>query len=183
MKIIFARHGVTEKGREERFEGVSDSPLTDQGKLQAKKIAEFCKEQNIEKIYSSPVQRVVATAEIVSEILSLPVIYKEELREICYGTFEGKKRSELEKLLVWKSRNNNFFQYIHPGTYEGKRGESYQMLYERLVPFFKTLHLEHKNIVIISHLGIIRCAVKFYENKSDQELRDFRIHNATVYIP
>ena len=182
MKLIFARHGETENGKEKKFEGVLDSSLTLIGKSQAEKLAKFCLQENVKKIYSSPLGRAMQTAKIVSQILKIPVIVKEELKEICYGEFEGKSRDELEQLPIWEIRKKSFFDFVHPGNYKGIPGESYSMLYDRLIPFFKNLSQETEPVVIISHLGIVRCAKKFYENASDDQLRDFRVGNNAIYI-
>lgn len=76
MKVIFARHGETIFGAEGRFEGLSNSPLTDKGRVQARKLAEFCKKEGVEKIYSSPLGRALNTAGEISKTCNLCISYE-----------------------------------------------------------------------------------------------------------
>jgi len=180
--ILFARHGQTERGKEDRIEGVLDSPLTALGKTQAENLAEFCLQNKVKKIYCSPMSRAKQTAQYVSDKLHIPITIKNELKEICYGEFEGKTREELQKLPIWKEREKNFFRFVHPGKCLEISGESYQMLYERLDSFFTNLQKEKEPVVVISHLGVLRSAKKFYEKVSDDVVRDYRVANSTIYV-
>lgn len=163
MKIIFARHGETVFAKEDKFSGFVDSPLTDKGWEQARKVGEFCRENKIEKIISSPFGRARATAEEVGKPCQVKVEFSDILKEICYGEWDGKPKVELQKLDVWNERERDLFRFVHPGSFEGHRGESYEILFHRLEPFFQQLTQGNKNVAIVSHQGIIRCAKKYFD--------------------
>lgn len=184
MRIIFARHGETVFGAEERFEGLSNSLLTKKGKAQAIRLAEFCKKEGVEKIYSSPLERARKTSREVAKACKLEIRSKKELKEICYGEWEGKRRRDLRILREWKERGKHFYTFLHPGEYNQKMGESYEMLYVRLVPFFVRLDTsnEEENVLVISHKGVIRCARKYYEKITNDEFKNGGVSNDLVYI-
>ena len=182
MKIFFVRHGETVFGKEEKFEGSSDSPLTDKGKRQIRKLGEFCKQNNVEKIISSPLKRAKVTAEEIGKACGVKVEFSDLFREICYGEWENKSKIKLQKLKIWKNRRKNLFKFVHPGSYNGHKGESYEMLFLRLKPFFKTITKENKNIVIVSHTGVMRCAKKYFEHIDSNAFNSLSIQNNYVYI-
>ena len=180
--ILFTRHGETEIGKEQKFEGVLDSSLTERGKEQAQELANICLGKRVQKIYCSPLKRAKQTAEFVSQKLQIPILVRDELKEICYGEFEGKTRKTLEQLPVWKIREKNFFHFVHPGSCLGIPGESYSMLYERLIPFFQSLEKEIETVVVIAHAGVVRFAKKYYDHSTDEELKSFRLGNGEILL-
>ena len=56
---------------------------------QAKSISQILKGQSFAALYSSDLQRARETAEIIGEMLSLPVQFEPRLREIHQGEWEG----------------------------------------------------------------------------------------------
>jgi|SRR3989344_7512359 len=181
MKIIFARHGETVFGQEERFEGLSNSLLTQKGKIQAKNLGEFCKKEGVKKIYSSPLGRAQETSKTVSKDCSLKIVLVNDLKEACYGDWDGKKKSELDQDILSK-RKKNLLKFISPGNYKGVKGESYELLFNRLKFFFEKVKKETKNVVVVSHLGVIRCAIKYFKNIDTDTFNKLEIPNNYLYI-
>jgi len=88
--LVLVRHGVTTFSIEKRFSGVGDPPLIEQGRLQAKAVAErLAGRGGIDLIVSSPLSRCRETASIVASAVGLPVEYDEDLRELDFGAWEG----------------------------------------------------------------------------------------------
>jgi 2,3-bisphosphoglycerate-dependent phosphoglycerate mutase len=95
--ILLARHGETTWNRERRFQGHGDSPLTDEGRAQARALADELDGTPLAAVYSSDLPRAVATAEIVAERLGLPVVHVDpDLREIDVGEWSGLTWAEIE---------------------------------------------------------------------------------------
>lgn len=96
MKLILTRHGRTLENEEHIIQGQTHGTLSEEGKLQAQKLAERLRDKKIDCIYSSDLKRAAETAK---EIASLhPGVKLEqalELRERDYGAFTGKKKHEV----------------------------------------------------------------------------------------
>lgn len=183
MFLIFARHGQTESGAENRYEGATDSPLTPLGKQQAKLLAKFCQKEKIKKIYSSPLGRALKTAREVAKVCQLKINVVNKLKEICYGEWEGKASIELQKLAPWQERNKNFFKFVNPGSFKMRKGESFETLYKRLGPFFHRLTKEKGfSVLIVSHVGVVRCAKRYFEKVNEEKFREFRLPNDHAYL-
>ena len=63
MKIYFIRHGETIWNTEKRFQGSSNSPLTELGRNQALKLGKRLKNTNFTNFYSSPLGRTIETSQ------------------------------------------------------------------------------------------------------------------------
>ncbi|MFW5852855.1 MAG: histidine phosphatase family protein, partial [Nanoarchaeota archaeon] len=91
MKLIIVRHGETFENISGICQGQSDGTLSDKGKLQAKKVAERLKDEKIDALYSSDLQRTVDTAnEILRYHPKIELKKDKLLRERYFGEFEGK---------------------------------------------------------------------------------------------
>jgi len=65
MEIYFVRHGQTVWNVEKRFQGLSDSPLTELGITQAKLLGEKLKDIKFDKFYSTSLKRANDTANYI----------------------------------------------------------------------------------------------------------------------
>ncbi|NQY57270.1 MAG: histidine phosphatase family protein [Ilumatobacteraceae bacterium] len=110
-RVLLARHGETEWNRIGRRHGQLDSPLTERGRQHAQAIARLCGELDADAVFSSPLGRARATAEIVAGSLSLPVVVVDDLAEIDHGVFAGLTNEEIEE--------------HHPGTLARRANSKY----------------------------------------------------------
>ena len=180
--IFIVRHGETVFNVEDRFQGVADSPLTENGLAQAYRLADFFLGTRINVVVASPLARAQITAEILSAKLKLSCKTDDILREMCYGRWEGRLKKELIGTRLWERRIRNKFNFNHPGSFGGVVGGSYADLYKRFLPLFETfsLHNESENILYVSHTGFMRCVAKYFNKLSDAETADLPIRNDTV---
>ena len=91
-----ARHGQTVWNTLGQTQGHGNSPLTELGELQAKDLAEAMKEHKIDMIFSSDLGRAVQTAEIIGKEIGVEVEQTENLREMGFGVWEGRKLSDVQ---------------------------------------------------------------------------------------
>jgi broad specificity phosphatase PhoE len=180
--IIFARHGETDNNRRKIFQGILDSDLNSTGFFQARTLAKFCENLPLAKVVTSPLKRAFETANAVISIKNIPLIVLEDIREICYGSWEGKSREEVSKLSDWKKREKNFYSFVHPGDFRGQKGESYRTHYQKLKPFFTNLEKEKGTVLIVSHQGTIRGARKYFEKKEDKDFEKLTLDNNEVFL-
>src|SRR6185295_15568243 len=100
--LLLVRHGETAWNREGRFQGHTDVPLSDLGRSQARALrarleagahAHLFDDEHT-AIVSSDLRRAHETAEIAFGRPGRTLHVRRELREFCYGVFEGFTRTE-----------------------------------------------------------------------------------------
>ena len=104
MTIFLVRHGETEWNRARRYQGWSDSPLTERGVAQAEAVGRRLRalpEAAAAEIVASPIGRARRTAEIIAGCLgrTAPVRFDDRLREISIGSWDGLDRKEIMALM------------------------------------------------------------------------------------
>lgn len=182
VMIIFARHGQTIFNTQKKFQGISDSLLTDEGVSQAKKLGQFLQDKEISKFILSPLPRAFQTYEIANKDLNLPFTIEPIVTEICYGSWEEVPKETLYSLKEWKKRKIDSYNFIHPGSFKNVPGESYSILYSRIKPYLDNIVRSKESICIISHLGVMRCVYKYFNNLNDIETGFLKISNNKVYV-
>ena len=87
--LLIVRHGETEWNRVERLRGRADLDLNPNGVQQAQAAARRLAQWHPAKVYSSPLRRTVHMAQVISETLSCPLNFMEELIDLDYGQWQG----------------------------------------------------------------------------------------------
>jgi len=103
-RIGFIRHGITDWNVEKRVQGQLDIPLNEQGRSQARALADWLHRGDWDVICASDLARAAETARIVSEKLGLPVTTDERLREVQYGRQEGTTLAD--RMRRWGDRHD-----------------------------------------------------------------------------
>ena len=128
--IYVIRHGQTEWNLAGRLQGGQDSPLTVQGKLQAKAAAISFGKTPPGRLLSSPLGRARKTAEIIAKALDIPIDEDERLAELRFGAAEGLTLDKIDK--KWpgfrERREEDKWHVRWPD------GESYQDADARIAP-------------------------------------------------
>jgi broad specificity phosphatase PhoE len=97
--VFLTRHGETDWNVEGRWQGHTDVPLNDRGRIQARGVAEALRHVGLSGIVASDLSRARETAQIVGASLGIEVAYLDpDLRERMFGIFEGLTRDECERL-------------------------------------------------------------------------------------
>jgi probable phosphoglycerate mutase len=97
LTLHLVRHGDTEASGDGVFCGDLDAPLTESGLAQAEKVGALAAKLRPVALYVSPKRRARQTAEPASRLLGLEPRVDEGLREIAYGTWEGRKEVEIRE--------------------------------------------------------------------------------------
>lgn len=106
--LYIVRHGQTLWNLQGRIQGRRDSPLTDLGEIQARRLAKWLGEISFSAVFTSSAPRAVATAEILGEGRNWEIIPMDSLQEAAFGPWEGqtkefiKDRWEKEFQLYWE---------------------------------------------------------------------------------
>lgn len=124
MTIFLVRHGETEWNRARRYQGWSDSPLTERGVAQAKAIGRqlaALPDACTAAIVTSPLGRARHTAEIIAECLGRREAPRldERLREISLGAWDGLDRREVRSRMAARFIEFEwYFETPHGQTYD-----------------------------------------------------------------
>jgi broad specificity phosphatase PhoE len=88
-RLVLVRHGEAAANLDGRYSGSTDEPLTAHGTWQAAQLTAALALLPITAVYSSPLQRAVATAEPIAAALGMTVQIDVRLRETAVGEWEG----------------------------------------------------------------------------------------------
>jgi broad specificity phosphatase PhoE len=153
-RVFMVRHGATVVSAEDRFAGVTDVELSDEGREQTRRLAERLSQEKISGVYASPLGRTVETAGILAAPHDLQVQIRDGFREISHGHWEQMTRREVEEkfpdeMAEWEK---------DPYTFAPAGGESGLAVTARALPALIGLVREHpgENIVVVSHKATIR---------------------------
>ncbi|HEX2414505.1 MAG TPA: histidine phosphatase family protein [Thermoleophilaceae bacterium] len=93
MEIVLARHGETEWSRDLRHTGLTDTPLTERGREEARGLPSALSEWSFTRVITSPLERAIDTAELAG--LGERAERSDVLLEWDYGDYEGITTEEI----------------------------------------------------------------------------------------
>lgn len=152
-KVFLVRHGHIDSGREKRYIGISDLPLSNAGIGQAIRLKEYFSCTELEKAFTSPLKRCLQTAEILLEGRDISTGVIDGLKEINMGAWENKTIDYIRYNFPeqYEKRGANIDTFLPPG------GESFLQLEKRAEQAFEYIVGNTAgNILIVSHAGVIR---------------------------
>ncbi len=89
LRLFLLRHAETAWNRERRYQGWTDTGLSDTGRAQAEAAARALAGTPLDAIYASPLRRAQETAAAVAAVHALPVRGAEAFKEMGFGRWEG----------------------------------------------------------------------------------------------
>ncbi|HVF79466.1 MAG TPA: histidine phosphatase family protein [Solirubrobacteraceae bacterium] len=89
-EVLLVRHGETDDNAAARFQGRRDTLLNERGREQSRALAESLRGEGLRALYTSPLQRAGATAQIVCDLLGLEAIVDARLMEADAGDWSGR---------------------------------------------------------------------------------------------
>jgi len=87
QKVYVVRHGETEWSRSGQHTGVTDIPLTENGRAVARRLRPVLAEQSFQLVLTSPLRRARETCELAG--LGTRAAVEPDLHEWNYGEYEG----------------------------------------------------------------------------------------------
>ena len=153
--VYFARHGETDFSREDRFCGDTDAPLNARGRAMAEALAEHYAGVAWAGLYASPMQRALDTVAPLAARVKLPVVQLAGLREISYGSWEGRSEKELRGTPAFDAWAADPAKNAPPG------GETALSIAARANTALADLRAAHPdgNVLVVSHKATIRILV------------------------
>ncbi|MGL4608554.1 MAG: histidine phosphatase family protein [Trueperaceae bacterium] len=151
-QLTLVRHGITQWNITGQFQGHTDTPLSEEGRLQAQALAKHLKKAEVDVIYSSTLSRAFETAKIVFP--TRDILQDERLCELNFGEFEGYTQAENEQHTEWA------WWFSDPFKHRAPSGESYEALRERMVAWMKALP-QDKHTIAFTHSGAIQMLISY----------------------
>jgi broad specificity phosphatase PhoE len=169
-RLYLIRHGATQLTAEDRFSGAANVFLSEEGRAQAERLAHRLADDHIAAVYASPLDRTMETAEIIARPHRVPLVTRDDLREISHGHWEGMTRRDVEtqfpdEYTSWES---------DPFTFAPEGGESGISVLARALPVIREIVVNHrdKNIVVVSHKATIRLILSSLLGFDERGYRD-----------
>ena len=182
MEIYFVRHGQTIWNVEKRFQGLSDSPLTELGITQAKLLGEKLKDIKFDKFYSTSLKRAYDTANYIKGNRRQKVEIFDDFVEISMGDMEGIKQEDFKKLYPEQVKNFFFNQLEYDPSSFG--GESFLEVRERVIRGlnkFIELNKNYERVLVVSHGATLKTLLHYISGKDISTLSDEAIPKNTSY--
>ena len=155
--LTLVRHGETEWNLAGRIQGHTDSPLTERGREEGRRAAERLAGLKVAAVYASDLGRAGETGETIAAPHGLPVRTTPDLRERCYGEFEGKTLAQIreETPAVVERWLSDRQRLAPPG------GETQQEVSDRTMRALREIVAAHpgETVIVAGHGGPIKSAV------------------------
>jgi len=130
--------------------------LTAKGFDQAAQVVKPLAELSLSEIYTSPITRCRETLQPLSKAIALKPITDKRLIEMDYGSWSGKKLSNLATKPLWREIQSR------PSTVRFPDGESFLEMVARISDFFDFINAASKRsraLLICSHGDVIKAMV------------------------
>jgi probable phosphoglycerate mutase len=154
MDIYLVRHGQTEWNEERRMQGSQNSDMTAMGKEDSKYLAKELSRTEFSQIYSSPLERAMATARYIQMGRTQEIVPLAAFREMSFGEWEGMADSDVKA--KYPDEHYNFWN--RPHLYKPLGGETFEELRERVKKGLEDLiaTAEGERILLVTHTFVIR---------------------------
>jgi broad specificity phosphatase PhoE len=176
--VYLARHGQTTWNLVGRRQGRQDSPLTEAGCDQARRLAARMATFPIDGLFSSPLGRATETAAVCGRRLGLQVTIIEELAETDHGRMAGLSPSDIEQAFPgeFERRSKHKYEWKFPD------GESYSDVDRRAAVALNRLSMKStRTPLIVSHEMIGRMLLRHLLQLDPEVLLGWRHPHDVVY--
>lgn len=175
-RIVIIRPGETDWNRTGRWQGWVAAPLSEHGRLQAQKLANFIRHIGLGALYTSDLRRAVETADLLAEQLGYSPIPDARLRERNIGNWQGLTLAEMQ---AWYPEEYQTL-LADPDAFKVPGGESRAEVRQRMVSAFEDILAQDKSerVGIVSHTTAVRLLLEHLIPNFDQ--RGAGLENTSV---
>lgn len=172
-KLFLIRHQESDWNKLGLWQGVRDRHLTEHGFKMAERLGEYFKNITIDQAFTSEQVRTIETLASVFEATGkshIPTMHTPALNERDYGIYTGKNKWQVKE----EVGEETFQQIRRSFDYPIPQGESLQMVYDRVVPFYKerivSILQSGQNVLVVAHGNSLRALLKYVEQLSNDEV-------------
>lgn len=175
VTFYYVRHGKTLFNLLGRMQGWCDSPLTDEGILQAEKARDLLSTVPLRCAFSSTSERCVDTAHIILCGRNIPLHFDKGLKEMNFGSFEGALiANDLEEI---NRRRTGSCDWSDVG------GENLEMLNRRIQDTYDSIYEsceDGDNVLIVSHGAIFMHMMPLLFHISFEDYRESAVDQPAI---
>jgi len=175
--VYIVRHGQTAWNAESRLQGQADTDLNALGREQATgnghRLAEVVQNPADFDFVASPMKRTRETMQRIRAAMKLdPNAYRTDPRlvEVNFGDWQGFTYAELKTRYPGARRTRALDKWNFQPPGEG--AESYQMLLERVKPWFDAIQ---RQTICVTHGGVMRALFRFVLGVAEDEAANLEI--------
>ncbi len=165
------------------MQGHTDVPLNQEGRDQAKRVADrlvLLKERPA-AVWSSDLSRASETASTIADALGVPLHHSPDLRETMLGLWEGLNHTEI----VARGDGELLEKYLHDSyTFRPPNGESLNAMWARMLGAQDRIRKAHPegSVVIVAHGSCLRSLVCAALDAPLPAMRAIWLDNASLSI-
>lgn len=181
LRLILVRHGETERNSEGRLQGgMSDLPLNEKGREQARLLGLALRDDKIDAIYSSPLKRALSTAGAICAHHHLRVQTTPALTELNMGLIDGMDRAQImeDHADFWRRWQAADYTLALPG------GESILEVQQRAWEAVEDIHVRHSrgSVAVIGHGIALQTIIASALKAPLSSLQQFRLTVGSISI-
>lgn len=179
-EILFIRHGETDCNKKNLYYGHLNPGLNETGIWQLKNTRKKLEKLNekIDIVFSSDLKRCRESLELLEIDKNIKTHFSEKLRELNFGTLEGKTYKEIER---------NFPRYVKEMQnnwryFKAESGESLDDLQMRVSKKLNKIKTENQNkkILVVTHAGVIQSLISYYLFGNLDGYWQFKLDNGSI---
>ena len=176
--IVIVRHGETQWNIERKLQGQENSDLTKLGIKQTELVARSLKNEHFDICISSDLPRCIKTSDIILKDRDIRIVYESRLRERNFGHLQGMTKEKIKDCYPY------VYEKLNTGNinFEVPNGESMSEFFSRVDQGLDFIinNFQQKNILIITHGGVLDCIMRKIMKLSLDNHRCFSIYNTSI---
>ncbi|MFT9214080.1 2,3-bisphosphoglycerate-dependent phosphoglycerate mutase [Liquorilactobacillus ghanensis] len=207
VKLVLLRHGQSLANQKNEYTGWTDSPLTEQGRQEARHAGQLLATTGIQfkALHTSLLSRAIETSYIVLEQIDqnwVPIKKTWRLNERHYGALRGLNKDKTREIYgkrqvaLWRRSFATVPPLLPQVDQERRyqtwpetilpRAESLKMASERIIPYWldeiAPALLHDKNQLMVAHGSTLRALIKYLENIDDRSIDGVEVENAVPIV-
>ncbi|MGF1495414.1 MAG: histidine phosphatase family protein [Elainellaceae cyanobacterium] len=193
-RVILVRHGESTYNVQRRVQGHCDeSTLTEAGRIGARQVGAALQGLKLNAIYSSPLRRAKATADLIRETLVgdgelPPITTTEKLLEVNLALWEGMTFQAVEEQFpeayrLWRDRPEALCMKF-PTPEGAVEFFPIRSLYDQARQFWREVLPQHRGqtLLVVAHSGINRALMQTAMGLEPKDFSTFHISNCGISV-
>lgn len=174
--FFLVRHALHSLGPDRLAGRLSGVTLTEEGRIQAERLARRLEREGVTALQTSPQQRTLETARPIAESCGVTAEIVDALDEVDFGEWSGKTFQELDGDPHWTEWNSDRQRASTPA------GETIFALASRMAVHIDRVRDSNPEgrVVLVSHAEPIRTAILHYLGLPFSAFTQFRLDPASI---